>query len=310
MHPASRLDSSARPRILIVGFGDVGERLAPHLTAAHDVIALVRREKQATHAIALGCRPIQGDLSSSDTLDGLAGAADWVVHLAPPPSDGDIDLHTQNLLAALGAGNAPARLVYVSTTGVYGDCGGQRIDETRVVNPQTARARRRVDAEQQLSEWAAANNCRLKILRAPGIYAADRLPIARLRAGTPAIIASEDSYTNHIHADDLAQCIVAALHGDVRGEGQVRVYNAVDDSDLKMGDYFDLVADFAKLPRPPRLPRAKAESLVSPAMLTFMRESRRIDNTRLKCELGITLRYPTVSDLLVELSARDETHRR
>jgi nucleoside-diphosphate-sugar epimerase len=223
---------------------------------------------------------------------------------------GATDPHTKNLLAALDTGTPPSALVYVSTTGVYGDCHGEVIDELRPTNPQSTRAKRRVDAEQQLMAWADKTKTSLTILRAPGIYAADRLPIERLRSGTPAIAAEEDSYTNHIHADDLARCIVAALHHGPRNS-DARVYNCVDDSDLKMGDYFDLIADFANLPRPPRLSRAAIEAQVSPAMWSFMSESRRISNARMKRELEFALRYPAVSAFLRELeavpSARGET---
>jgi nucleoside-diphosphate-sugar epimerase len=175
------------------------------------------------------------------------------VHLAPPRSDGITDIRSQNLSAILPD---KSRLVYVSTTGVYGDCAGAKFDETRTVNPQNARAVRRVAAEQCLRRWAKRSQSTLAILRVPGIYATDRLPVERLQKGTPALIANDDVYTNHIHADDLARLIRLALF---RGLPQ-RVYHAVDDSDIRMGDYFDLVADAFALPRPPRLPRAELQN--------------------------------------------------
>lgn len=299
MDPAAKLESTARPRILIVGFGDVAERLAPMLTAQYQVSALVRRNERVPTVHALGCRAVVGDLADATSLSGVIGIADRVVHLAPPPGSGGVDPHTGNLLAALDMGAPPSALVYVSTTGVYGDCHGELIDESRPTNPQSSRAKRRVDAEQQLAAWAAKAKANLTILRAPGIYAADRLPLERLRTGTPVITAAEDSYTNHIHADDLARCIFTAL----QREGGTRVYNCVDDSELKMGDYFDLMADFANLPRPPRLRRADIEAQVSPAMWSFMRESRRLSNARIKRELAFALQYPTVSDFLRALGA-------
>ena len=130
------------------------------------------------------------------------------------------------------------------------------------------------------------------VLRVPGIYAAERLPIARLKSGTPALVPDDDAYTNHIHADDLVRIIVAAL---CRGRSG-RAYNASDDSNMKMGDYFDLVADRFGLPHPPRIPWEMAQSVVPEKLLSFMRESRRLSNTRLKKELRVRLRYPSVNE--------------
>ncbi len=186
----------------------------------------------------------------------------------------------------------PTRFVYISTSGVYGDCGGALVDEMRAVNPQSPRARRRVDAEAQLALWCNLRGVALVILRAPGIYAADRLPLERLRAGTPVLRDADDVYTNHIHADDLAAICVRALEDAAPGG----IYNASDDSLLKMAAWFDLVADRAGLPRPPRIARADAAGRVPPELLSFMSESRRLDNTRLKRTLAVSLRYSTVKE--------------
>jgi len=184
--------------------------------------------------------------------------------------------------------------VYISTSGVYGDCGGAVVSETRPLNPQTARARRRADAEQQIRNWAGRNRVRASILRVPGIHAADRLPLNRLQQGTPCIIDSEDGYTNHVHADDLARIAVAALrHGK-----PCRVYHASDDSRMKTGAYFDAVADACGLPHPPRISRAEAQRVLPEMLLSFMNESRRLDNRRMKRELKVRLRYPLVADAL------------
>jgi nucleoside-diphosphate-sugar epimerase len=189
------------------------------------------------------------------------------------------------------------RLVYVSTTGVYGDCGGDQFDETRPVAPKNSRAVRRVDAERMLRQWALRAHARLSILRVPGIYAADRLPLERLRQGTPALSAEEDVYTNHIHADDLARIIALTLR---RGASQ-RVYHTVDDSDMKMGEYFDVVADAFQVARPPRVSRTELASQVSSMLLSFMSESRRLSNDRMRYELGVRLKYPTVAEFLLQL---------
>ena len=206
-------------------------------------------------------------------------------------------MRTRNLLSVLSQGKAPKRLVYISTSGVYGDCGGAWVSETHPLNTSSPRAQRRVDAERQIRNWARRNQVNASILRVPGIYAADRLPLERLRAGTPAIVQDEDSYTNLIHADDLARISIAALQ---RGKS-CRVYHASDDSQLKMGEYFDLVADAYHLPRVPRISRAEAQQVLPETLLSFMNESRRLINQRMKQELKVALRYPTVADMLREI---------
>lgn len=282
-----------KPRLLIIGCGDVGMRLLPLVCGHYRVFALTSQRERLAELRAAGAVPLLADLDQPASLRRLAGLAHAVVHLAPPPAEGEKDLRTRNVTAILPD---RAKVVYVSTTGVYGDLGGALADETRAVAPHNARARRRVDAEQVLRAWARRAAGRLSILRVPGIYAGDRLPIKRLEQGTPALRAEDDVYTNHIHADDLARIVAAAL---LRGR-PCRIYHAVDDSDMKMGDYFDAVADKHGLPRPLRLPRAELAQTVSPTLLSFMSESRRLSNRRMKRELGVRLRYPSVAFFLTE----------
>jgi nucleoside-diphosphate-sugar epimerase len=153
---------------------------------------------------------------------------------------------------------------------------------------------RRVAAERAWRAAGARASLSVRIVRIPGIYAGDRLPVERLRKGTPALAAGDDVFTSHIHADDLAAIMIRAL---TAGRPQ-RLYLAADETRLKMADYFDLVADRKGLPRPARIGRAEAERSLDPNLLSFMRESRQIDNRRLKAELGYRLRYPSVVDFL------------
>lgn len=287
-------------RILIVGSGDVARRAIPWLAQRFRVYALMRRAEAAAGLRALGALPLPGDLDDAATLTRLGGIADAVLHFAPPPAQGEGDPRTARLLAALASrGSLPQHLIYISTTGVYGDCAGAEVDETRPCRPQSARARRRVDAERQVRAFGRRNGVAVSVLRAPGIYAADRLPLDRLRRGDPVLSAADDVHSNHIHADDLARLACLALFRAAPG----RVYNAVDDSCLKMGDYFDCVADACGLPRPPRCGRAEIATRLSPLTLSFMAESRRLDNHRLRTELRVRLRYPTVADTLRSLPA-------
>jgi nucleoside-diphosphate-sugar epimerase len=286
-----------RPRLLILGCGDVGMRLLPLVRNRFRVFAVTSQAERSDELRAAGAVPIVANLDQPDSLARLARLAQYIVHLAPPQSEGMTDQRTRNLTAILPD---RANMVYVSTTGVYGDCGGALVDETRLVNPQNARAKRRVDAERVLRKWARRSGSRLAILRVPGIYAADRLPIDRLKKGTAALRAEDDVYTNHIHADDLARIIAFALY---RAQA-CRIYHAVDGSDMKMGDYFDAVADRAGLSRPPRLPRAELATTVSPMLLSFMSESRRLTNERLRVELGVRLKFPHVQDALDNIFAK------
>ena len=279
--------------MLIVGCGDVVRRALPALMRRWKVFALVRAFDPSLRK--LGVTQILGDLDQPATLRRLAGLAHAVLHSAPPPGSGTSrnDPRTRRLLAVLqGAASLPRRLVYISTTGVYGDCAGAVVPETRPLAAATARGQRRVAAERLLRNFGRGSATRVSILRAPGIYAADRLPLERIRRGDPVLAANEDVFTNHIHAEDLASACIAALE---RG-GANRAYNISDDSALPMGDWFDRLADAFALPRPPRATRAEVKTRLSPMLLSFMGESRRLDNARMKRELKLRLRYPTVDD--------------
>ena len=280
-------------RILIIGCGDVGLRAARLLHGRVRLYALSRSPEKRVELRAAGITPIAGDLDDRRSLKRLRGLGAHVLHFAPPPGEGPADPRTRRLLAALGERSVSTSLVYISTSGVYGDCAGAEVHETWRARPANARALRRANAERQLRRFgrgSAHRRARVSLLRAPGIYAQDRMPAERVKKGLPAIQPQDDVYTNHIHAEDLARMSLAALF---RGRPN-RLYNAVDDSGLKMGDWFDVVADHLGLPRPPRLPRAEVITAVTPAMRTFLTESRRLSNRRAKRELHFRLRYPTV----------------
>ncbi|MBI3145262.1 MAG: SDR family oxidoreductase [Pseudogulbenkiania sp.] len=284
--------------LLIAGFGDVARRAIPLLAPHWRLLALVRRPEQAAEARRLGVLPVSADLDDKPSLARLAGLADALLYTAPPPERGERDLRLGKLLCALTKTKSlPQRVVYISTSGVYGNAGGAWVDENTPVAPDTPRARRRLHAEQRLRAFAKASSASVTILRAPGIYAAERLPSARLINGTPLIAADEDSYGNHIHADDLARLCAAAL----RRDGGIRVYNACDDDPLPVGEWYDRLADALGLPHAPRRPKAEVKAAVSPGLWSFLAESRRLDNRRLKRELRVRLRYPSVGDFLATL---------
>ena len=288
------MQSFGKPSILIIGCGDIGLRVAKQLSRSHRVFALTSQQSRFQELREVGATPILGNLDQPESLWRLAGLAQTVIHLAPPQNSGNRDCRTRNLIRILAQGsNAVRRLIYISTTGVYGDHRGAKVSEITPVNPQSERAKRRVDAERVLRLWGPANGVAVTILRVPGIYAADRLPIERLESKTPALVPEEDAYSNHIQSDDLARLVCAAVY---HGKPQ-RIINACDGGETKMGDYFDEVADAFGLQRPARLPGNELQKIVSPMLWSFMRESRRVTNARLH-ELKTPLRYPSVGDFL------------
>lgn len=273
--------------------------MAQRLPMGVRVVALTSSPERCDGLRHRGITPLVGDLDRPTTLRRLAGLAQRVLHLAPPPGEGWTDPRTRALAQALRRRAPPQALVYGSTSGVYGDCQGQVAIETRATDPDTPRATRRLDAESVVRFLGRSAGVRGSILRIPGIYAPDReggTPRTRLEKGTPVLRPEDDVYTNHIHADDLARACIAALW---RARAQ-RVVNVNDDTRLKMGDYFDLAADLYGLARPPRIGRGEARARLPLSLLSFMGESRQLDNTRLKRELRLRLAYPTVLEGLRE----------
>jgi nucleoside-diphosphate-sugar epimerase len=280
---------------LIVGCGDVGLRVAGLLKASSRLLALTSSSQRLETLQRSGITPMLGDLDKPQTLRRLAGVATHVVHMAPPPLEGHTDPRTRALVLALRLRSLPSAMVYGSTTGVYGDCEGEWIDETRRLQPQTARAQRRVNAQDWVNHLGKSGYPRTQVLRIPGIYAVDReggTPRERLLRSTPVLQAHEDVYTNHIHADDLARATVLALW---RGR-PLRTMNVCDNTDMKMGDYMESVAKMWNLQAPARISREQAQLQLSPMVMSFLNESRRIRADRMTQELGLRLLYPTVMD--------------
>ncbi|MBA4255889.1 MAG: NAD(P)-dependent oxidoreductase [Polaromonas sp.] len=288
-----------RERVLVVGCGDVGLRTARLLHGRVRLLALTSSPERQAVLRAAGITPLLGNLDDADTVRRLSGLATRVLHLAPPPAEQGphwrSDPRTRTLTRVLSRRAAPRSLVYGSTSGVYGDCQGEWVSESRPVQPHTPRAVRRVDAERSVRAFGQRSGVACVVLRIPGIYANDRpggTPRDRLLRGTPVLLDSDDVYTNHIHADDLARaCLLALWRG-----GHQRCINVSDHTELKMGDYFDLAADLYGLPRPPRVGRDTAQAQLPLVLLSFMSESRRLHNQRMGAELGLVLRYPTVRE--------------
>ncbi len=276
--------------ILIIGYGDIGRRVARlELKNGSDVMALARNP-----APMEGVRFIRADLDHPSTLTDLSTDEGLVYYFAPPPPRGAEDSRMRNWLKRLTSGSLPRKMVYISTTGVYGDRRGGWVDEATPPNPRTDRARRRLDAERRLTRWSEEHGIPVVILRVGGIYSRERLPVERIRQHRPVLRPEEAPFSNRIHADDLALVCVTASHHRNTDAG-VTIYNVTDGQQSTMTDYFHAAADALGLPRCPEITRAEAEQRLSPAMLSYLNESRRVDNHKMLRELGIRLRYPNLA---------------
>lgn len=274
--------------VLIVGTGDIGVRIARLVLAnGSKVSGLVRSAESAERLRACNIEPVEGNLDDVASLANLPTAGKLVFFLAPPPGGGPFDSRMRNFCQAVGALNAPAKVIYMSTSGVYGDCGGEWVTEETPVNPQTSRAQRRVDAENVLLEWGAEHKVSVVILRVTGIYGPGRLPIARIQQGHPVLRQEDSPPTNRIHADDLAATAVAAAK---KADGGI--FNISDGQPGTMTQYFMLVADMLDLPRPQQVTMDEANQVMNPMTLSYLQETRRMDNRKMIEELGIVLQYP------------------
>lgn len=288
MNPAVKDPSS----VFIVGYGDIGQRVARLWQERGVPVSGLARSEAARHRmLAAGVTPVPADLDQPDSLAQLPVYNALVCYFAPPPARGQVDSRVQHFLASLSPDRLPARIVYISTSGVYGNHQGGWVSEAVPPRPQVDRARRRLDAEQQLRRFGEQHNIAVVTLRVGGIYGPGRLPEQRLRDGVPVLHESLAPPTNRIHADDLAQITVAAAR---RGRAN-GVYNVGDDKPGNMTEYFNAVADLLDLPRPPTIGWDEAEQVLSRGMLSYLKESRRLDTRRLKEELGVALRYPDLA---------------
>ncbi len=277
--------------VLIVGCGYVGQRVARRLLdEGWEVAGVVRSHQSAELLAELGAVPIVVDLDDSSSTVGLPVANKFLFYFVPPSVTDDSDLRLRNFLATACTADLPTRIVYISTSGVYGDCHGEWINESQPLNPTSLRAKRRADAESALYDWSRETGCPVVTLRVPGIYGPGRLPLERIREGLPLLREADSPYTNRIHVDDLAATCVAAM---TRGKPGA-VYNASDGHPSNMTDYFNQIADYGRLPRPPTVARDEADAVLTPGIRSFMDESKRLVNRRMREELGVKLRYPNL----------------
>ena len=283
-------------KIWIIGCGDIGKRVA-RLYKNKTLNGIVSSKESAAEcqqqSISSNIVPNVIDLDSEYTLTAHQFNDAELYYFVPPPASGAKDTRLKRFLGKL-TDQLPRRTVMISTTGVYGDSGGAWIDENTPINPRADRAVRRVSAEQILQQWTSKTNVEFMILRVPGIYAEDRLPLARLEKGLPIVNSDEAGYTNRIHADDLARACKAAMDCKTFNH----IINVTDGNPSTMTDYFNRVADFAKLPRPPQISLQEAEQTLSEGMVSYLKESRRIRNDKMLEILDIELIYPSLENAL------------
>ncbi|MBI3777350.1 MAG: SDR family oxidoreductase [Gammaproteobacteria bacterium] len=284
--------TSAVTDVLVIGCGDIGERVARReRSEGRSVAGVVRSEQSVRRLRAAGLRPIVADLDDPSSLKQISVKDSLVYYFAPPPANGVTDPRMEAFVTTMTAPNLPRRVVLISTTGVYGDCRGEWVTEDRPANPQVDRARRRLAAETALRRWSKASGVPIVILRVPGIYGPGYLPEERLRSGEPVLREEESPYSNRIHAADLAHVCFIAGHHDTPGA----LYNVSDGHPTTMTDFFHRVADLLGIPRPPAVTLEEARKRLGEGMLSYLAESRRIDNRRMREELGVELMYPDLA---------------
>lgn len=292
--------SKLNQNVWIMGCGDIGRRVGRlYQNEGVKAIGWVRGEESLRLGLEQGLAMRKGDVDQGSFFPIFALDEALVYWFMPPQPNGETDDRIRRFLKGVDA--APQRVVLISTTGVYGDCAGRWIDESEPLKPVAARAKRRADAENTVQEWAARFGGEIIILRVPGIYAPDRLPLERLQHGEPVLRAEEAPWANRIHADDLAMICKQAMEAAPAGA----VYNATDGHPSTMTDYFNTVADYAGLPRPPQVSMEEAQMSMSAGMLSYLQESRRIRNDKVLTELGIRLQYPSLAAGLGMLEGQD-----
>ena len=273
---------------LIAGCGYAGGRLARRMAARGPVLALARSSGTASALAASGLPVRAVDLDGPLTLE--VPDLESIVYLVPPARQGTGDPRLRRFLEGLG-GSRPTVLVYLSSTGVYGDAGGLPVDEDTLTAPADDASRRRLAAETTAFAWCEASGVRCVMLRVSGIYGPHRLPLDRLRGGEPVLRPEESGPGNRIHVDDLVEACVAAIDGPGSGRAVSGLINVADGDPRSIGAFLELVARLAGLPPPRRVTMAEARRELSPGMLAFLQASRTVLNRRMTEELGVRLRY-------------------
>jgi nucleoside-diphosphate-sugar epimerase len=275
----------------IIGCGDIGFRVAKELIKqGYQVQATIHFEEGTVVPQSAGIRTIVANFDYQEDVPDFILHGQNVFYFMPPQGGGSSDYRMLNFCRKLSTDNCPSRLVYISTSGVYGDCGEELVTEETPVNPQTTRAKRRVSAENQLREQAEKLGFELIILRVTGIYGPGRLPISQLKKGHEVLRPEDAPRTNRFHSVDQVRICLAAMEMGEPGD----IFNVCDGEESSMSHYFQSVAKLYDLPQPKQLSWAEAERVMNPLTFSFLKETRRMSNRKMLEKLEIELLYPTL----------------
>lgn len=277
----------------IIGCGDIGLRVARRLIKQGEVVTGTAHFEEGVAVLeSAGIQPLVANFDYQEDIPEFLVNGHRVFYFLAPQGGGSSDYRMINFCRRLSAENCPERIVYISTSGVYGDCGDQLVTEETPVNPMTSRAKRRVSAEEQLREQAGKIGFELIILRVTGIYGPGRLPLSQLKKGHEVLRPEDAPRTNRIHSLDLVEICLAAMQKGEDGD----IFNVCDGQESSMSDYFMAVAGLYGLPQPQQLTWAEAEKRMNPLTFSFLKESRRMANDKMREKLGIQLKYPTLDE--------------
>lgn len=266
-------------RYVVAGTGYTGGRVLARLSAERRIG--LSRSPASDGDLNVQILDLDGDRVRVPLLP-----APWtLLYTIPPRPEGAGDARLDALLSGLET--PPARVVYLSTSGVYGDRGGQLTDEAVAPNPRSDRAKRRSMAESLLQSWCEERSADCLILRVPGIYGPGRLGLDRLRGGEAILCDADSGPGNRIHVDDLARCCLAAMTVGVAAG----IYNVADGDHRSGSEFSRAVARLANLPPPPEITLADARRVWSARRLSFLDESRRLDTRKMRAVLGVTPHY-------------------
>ena len=263
---------------IIAGAGYTGLRVAEKLPKSG--ICLVSRNFDHDVQFKIQKINLDSDGNKIKTVDPFS-----VLYTIPPNKEKTLDLRLQNFINSLNT--RPVRFVYLSTSGVYGDRSGKLTDESIETNPQTQRAKRRVEAELFLEKWCKKNNVRLVILRVSGIYGPNRLGTNRLNKNFTVISESEAKPGNRIHISDLVNCCINAL----RKKNLSKIYNISDGCHNSQTWFYKSVCEYSGINMPREIKVSEATRTWEETRLSFMRESRRLDSARMNNDLLDELKY-------------------
>jgi len=280
-------------KVFIAGCGYIGERIArSHIESGGEVACLVRSPELASRLESDGFTTVVSSLDDLTTIPALNLADKVLFYLVPPPGGGISDSRARNFIAQITETGKPARIIYMSATSVYSGIDGDIVTEESLANPDSAMGKRRLDAEMAFREYGTAQDVPIIILRVSGIYGPGRLPLMQISQGQPLLNEDESGPSNRIHADDLATVTIAAADNGVNGD----IFNVSDGHPSSMTSYFNACADALGLPRQPQVGLEIARQVMSPLMLSYVSQTRVVDNRKMLERLKVNLRYVSLAE--------------